>query len=389
MTPPAQLRRAVIATLVIGAASVSGAQQQDTSRSSRWQGDWSKPVGDTTRRLYRGLPYGSDAYNTPFSILLNKGYDIFQLRQHSRDIFTFPYEPGWHNGIRNAWQHPGAAIDRFGGWRRFARLELYPSSWDIDEWNWLANYTEHFLGGGFSLVLAEEWYRAHKVPLPKAMAMISTYAASILNEVVEQPDNHFAASAGGVADLLVFDLAPVLLFHWDQPTKFFVETLELADWSNQASITFPNRQLQNNGQYWTMKIPIGLDRTRLFIRGGMGAQFGLSRRLDEEHHFTAALGGDTKVRNVDETGHETIEFAFGGGVFYDRNNSLLWSVTASPAENLLAINVYPGVIARLPKRMGVWSVFTRQREFRIGLSHGSPIGLGAGYGETKQRVLIR
>src|SRR5204863_7671020 len=118
--------------------------------------------------------------------------------------------------------------------------------------------------------------------------------------------------AGGVADLDIFDVAAVVLFHWKQPAYFLSHTLQAADWSNQASLTFPNKQLQNNGQYFSLKIPGGLERTRPLVRGGMGAQSGISRRLaDGEHHASVGLGGDTSVRDIDASGHETVQFGLG------------------------------------------------------------------------------
>ena len=335
---------------------------------------------DSAGLLYKGYGYGSDAYYSPLTVLLNKGYDIFQLRLSPRNVWTFPYDGAWTHGIRGVWQYPGPSVERFGGWNRMMRIELLPLSTDIRELNWFVNYTEHLLGGGLTMRMLDEWYDAHRVPLPRVWAVLTTYAASILNEMSEQP-GVTNPGAGGVADLLFFDMGAVTLFHWRQPTHFFVSTLQAADWSSQAAFTFPNRQLQNNGQYFTLKVPIGFERTRLFIRGGMGAQFGLSRRLrDGEHHFSASVGGDTEVRDVDKSGHETVGFAPGAGMYYDRNNSLLWSFTTSPAENLMAINVYPGVMSGALHGVGLWAVLTRRSEFRIGIAHGSLLGLGLGYG---------
>ena len=344
----------------------SAATAQDSSESAR---RWSAPSPeDSTRLLYKGYGYGSDAYYSPLTVLLNKGYDIFQLRHSPRDFFTFPYRATWGQGIKAVWKDPRTPVQRFGGWRRFTRVELLPLSFRIDDLNWFVNYTEHLTGGGLTMRMLDEWYRAHDVPWPRFMAVVTTYGASLLNEISEQP-GVLAPSAGAVADLMFFDLGAVLLFHWDQPTRFLAQTLQIADWSNQASFTFPNRQLQNNGQYFAMKIPVGSERTRLFVRGGMGAQLGISRALDRDgdpRHLSVGVGGDTEVREIDASGHETVGFAPGAGVYYDRNNSLLWSVTSSPAENLVAVNVYPGVMTGPLRGAGLWAVYTRRNELRRG-----------------------
>ena len=72
--------------------------------------------------------------------------------------------------------------------------------------------------------------------------------------------------------------------------------------------------------------------------------------------------------------------AAAAGVYYDRNNSLLWSLTMSPAENLLAANVYPGVLPGLAGQVGVWGVFTRRHEWRLGVVSRHTLGLGVGFG---------
>ncbi len=369
----------MLLALVCCAGRTAQAQEAGKARAR-----WAAPSPeDSSRLLYKGYGYGSDAYYSPATVLLNKGYDIFQLRHSPRNFYTFPYRATWRSGIRDVWKYPGAAVQRFGGWRRFTRVELLPLSWSIDDLNWFVNYTEHLTGGGLTMRMLDEWYRAHGVPWPRVMAMITTYGASVLNEISEQP-GVLAPSPGAVADLVFFDLGAVLLFHWDQPTRFLAQTLQIADWSNQASFTSPNRQLQNNGQYFSLKVPIGLERTRLFVRGGMGAQLGFSRALASdaggERHLSVSAGGDTEVREIDATGHETVSFAPGAGIFYDRNNSLLWSVTSSPAENVLALNIYPGVLPGPLRQSGIWAVYTRRDELRFGITNRRALGLGVGYG---------
>ena len=358
---------AAVALLLSLRSSVATAQRDST------------PPDSSERRglLYRGLGYGSDAYVSPATIILNKGFDIFQLRSSTRDVWNFPYRKSFDHAVVRAFTQVGPTVRTYGGWWRLTRIELLPLGLEFEEMNWLANYTEHLIGGGLTMRMLDEWYRAHRVPFPRAMAMATTYAASALNEMTEQPGS--GPTAGGIADLVIFDLAGVLLFHWDQPTRFLVERWHASDWSNQASFTFPNRELQNNGQYLTLKIPVGLGRNRLFVRGGLGAQLGVTRALNREHSLSIGIGGDTEVRHVDSTGHETIEFVPSAGVYYDRNNSLLWSLVTSYMENQVTLNVYPNVLPRL-RDLGFWAVYTRRNELRVGITHRRVMGLGIGYG---------
>jgi len=330
--------------------------------------------------LNKGYSYGSDAYFSPITLFFSKGYDIFQLRQNPRDILDFPYRAAFRNGVQDVFRQPGVLIKRYGGWKRFAAYELYPSSWNTDTWNWVPNYTEHLLAGGMSMRMLDEWYRQHGVPLPRLMAILTNYASSVMNEVTEEGRDKYPA-AGSVADLFIFDAGANLLFNWRQPTEFFARTLQAADWEGQAGLTFPGRRLENNGQYFTLKVPIGLERTRLFIRGGVGAQVGISRMLDDSHHLSVSFGGDTRFRSIDASGHETVKFAPGGGIYYDRNNSLLWSVNTSPAENVFTVNVYPGILPGLAKPLGLWGVVTRSGQVHLGFVHRGALGLGVGYGQ--------
>jgi hypothetical protein len=368
------MRLAIVASALLYFLGASAALAQ--SDSSHHAGH----SADSTRKrlLYKGLGYGSDAYVSPATVILNKGFDVFQLQSSSRDIWHFPYRASFDHAVVRAFTQAGPTVRTFGGWWRLTRVELLPLGLEFEEMNWLANYTEHLIGGGLTMRMLDEWYRAHHVPMPRLMAVATTYAASALNEMTEQPNS--GPTAGGIADLVIFDVAGVALFHWDQPTRFLVERWHAADWSSQASFTFPNKELQNNGQYMTLKIPVGLGRTRFFVRGGLGAQLGATRALSGGHSVSLGLGGDTEVRNVDSTGHETIEFVPSAGVYYDRNNSLLWSATLSYLENQVTMNVYPAVIPKVPRDLGLWAVYTRHHQLRFGITHRRALGLGVGYG---------
>ena len=81
-----------------------------------------------------------------------------------------------------------------------------------------------------------------------------------------------------MADLWLFDLGGIALFNVDALVRVFGGTLQAADWSNQATFT-SDGALRNNGQYFVYKVPLPHHRWRLFLRGGMGVQGGLTRTL--------------------------------------------------------------------------------------------------------------
>ena len=116
------------------------------------------------------------------------------------------------------------------------------------------------------------------------------------------------------------------------------------------------------------------------MRFGLGVQFGLTQKLDAEHSFSAALGLDTQGRVVDEaTGAESITMIYGGGLYYDRNNSLLASLTLSAAQNRVALNLYPGLFPGPLEDIGLWMVFP-ESGIRFGLASRHLLGVGLGYG---------
>jgi hypothetical protein len=343
------------------------------------------PAADTTRPragrvVYQRLPYGSQAYFSPVTVLLNKGFDHFQAKNARRDVWRFPYDRAFRNGVFDAIVNPGRAIEFYPGWNRWLRNEVLPLTYTTEEARWVVNYTEHLLAGGMTYRALDEWFRVRDVPAPALWAALTTFGAGMLNEAVENPDVA-SASASSVADLLVFDLGGILLFNWDPLVRFFGGTLQGADWSYLATFTAPNGELRNSGQYYILKVPMPWTRTRLFLRGGMGVQAGASRRVRGEHSVTLALGADTEVRNVDPvTRDESIRVKFGGGLYWDRRNSLMASINFSPNADAVKVNVYPGVLPGPGRTLGTWVALTREGHLMGGIVSTRALGLGAGLG---------
>ena len=87
------------------------------------------------------------------------------------------------------------------------------------------------------------------------------------------------------------------------------------------------------------------------------------------------------MRHVDPvTRNETIALAFSGGVYWDRDNSLLASLTAGPTDNRIVLNVFPGVLPGFGENFGVWSAYTKDRQVLFGVVHRRLLGMGLGYG---------
>lgn len=365
--------RAVAKTAICGSLIAS------TARAQRLPADSARADSSIGKLVYPGVTYGSASVISPVTMLFNKGFDHFQARNTSRNLPRFQFGAIRYASI-DALLHPVAAIERHPGWRAWLRGEILPLTFNSTDAGWPVNYAEHLLVGGMTYRTLGEWYAARDFPLPKLWAAATTFGAGMLNEAAEFQTSREAASSS-VADLYVFDLGGILLMNWDRPVRFVAGTLQGADWSNLATVTLPRGDLLNNGQYYVVKIPLPTTETRLFLRTGMGIQAGLSRHVNAAHTLSIALGADTEVRRVDETTlGESIRLKIGGGVYFDRNNSLLASLVAGPTVNRVLLNVFPGVAPGILSDLGFWGAYTRDGRITFGVVHRRALGLGIGYG---------
>jgi hypothetical protein len=357
----------------------------DTARASRPAlagigGDSGSREGGKLR-VFSALPYGSHALTSPATLFLTKGYEIMQLHNHRRDLWTFPYGKAG-SAVWDAVIHPVAAVERGGGWGRWLREEIFPIAQEPSEAKWFPNYTEHLIGGGMSARILAEWYEARGFPHPYVWGGVTVMAASYMNEVVENR-GETVGSSGNVADLYVFDLGGIFLLRWDPLARFLTRTLRMSDWSPISGLTFPEGEIHNTGQYYAYKIPLPwTERTRILWRLGLGSQVGATYALDAEHSLGIGFGVDTERRHVDPvTLEESIEVVRSMGIFWDRNDSLLASLMLSERrESMVAVNVYPGVLPGVGRDLGMWATVARDRTFRLGLAHRRALGLGAGLG---------
>jgi hypothetical protein len=331
-----------------------------------------------TPRLYKSLPYGSQSVFSPLTVIANKGFDHLQANNANRDLRQFDF--GAMGVAVDAARRPFDAIEHYPGWSKWLRTEILPMGFNSEDARWAVNYSEHMIAGGLTYRKLAEWFDENGYPAPRVLSAITTFGSSVLNEAAEFQGQRVAASST-VADLFVFDLGGVILFNWDWPVRFFGGTLQASDWSTLASLTFPNGHLQNNGQYYIIKVPLPKTESRLFARFGMGVQGGVSQPIGRDESLSFSLGVDTEVRHVDPvTRDETISMAFSGGLYWDRNNSLLASLTASPTDNRIVLNVFPGVLPGAATNLGVWTAYRKDGQVLFGLVHRRMLGMGLGYG---------
>ncbi len=306
-------------------------------------------------------------YN-PINLILNGGYDIIQLENFSRDIFSHPYKAGFRNVMKNL-SAPFSVINRYG-WKNFISNELFPIELTKKGAQWWPNYQLHFIGGGMAYTAMYEWYDHHNFPAPRLFSIATMAAYHLLNEVIEngafQGDN-----VDPIADIYFFNIGGIIFFSFDNINRFFSEELNLAEWSLMPSFSLRDGNLYNVGQYFSIKweLPFA-QRWSFFYYFGMTGLTGLSYKLNNGDNISAGLGLRAKqLTDVDfHSRKKTSELVWNAGIFYDRENSLLFSATYSGLiDNLININVYPGVLKIGGFSPGLWSVFDRNGRILFGI----------------------
>lgn len=306
-------------------------------------------------------------------MILNKGYAVAQFNNRNRFIFDYDY------GARHAWRSVTelrSNVERYGGWSKLIRDEILPLSTEWDDWKWVPNYFGHFLEGGMTYRRLAEWNRANGWPLPELSAGIVTYGAAVINEMYAHPGYEFGTAATAT-DLLLFDPLGIVIFSIDGVARFVGGTLGGRIWTGQAALTLDG-ELVNNGNNFVLKIPIGLERASLFVRGGLAFTPGVTWHRADGLDVSIAVGGEGRIQNLDPaTGEETPEIAAGGGVFVDRDGILLASIMVSETEHRRFVaNVYPGVLGVAGGRVGAWVIVREDWALRFGLSFSRTMGLG-------------
>ncbi|MCC6653151.1 MAG: hypothetical protein IT348_18505 [Candidatus Eisenbacteria bacterium] len=324
--------------------------------------------------FYKGLPYGSDALVHPARLVLNGGFGILQFDDHENRLGRLRYS----NGARRVWaelSRPGDAI-AVAGWNDFIRRELLPVSTSRAGAQYWPNYTLHLVGGGMSHRMMTEWFEAHGSEHAARDAGLTLTAYHLLNEVVEA-EGRTSPSTDAIADVLVFDPAGVALFSRPSVARFFGEKLNMRDWSSQPAIDPATGAIENQGQNFSIKVPLpGSDRWSALYYFGNHGELGLTYTRPNGSAFS--LGGGLRAKSLVElgAGSQTATLVPSYGFFYDRDGSLMLSVTAANTSRYrLRINAYPGRVRVRGWTTGLFLLAGRDGETLFGL-HAVPLPMG-------------
>lgn len=332
--------------------------------------------------FYKGYDYGSQALYNPLWVFLNRGYDVLQIHTGSRDIFRIDYATGGRNVAENLFVHPVGSV-RDEGWKKFFREEIFPLSFTRDTARWIPNYTLHLIGGGVTFTSLREWSAAQGIdePFATAIAAGTILGSAFVNETLEN-GSVVGRNTDAIADFWFFDLGGMLLFSIDGVNRFFSSILIVDDWSLQPTFTSPHGELHDQGNYFAAKLPLPLyPRLRLFGYYGLGTMGGLSYQVGRGYSVSAGFGSKvTRLVSHDAKSVDNgIAFAPSGGLFIDRNESLLASVQVSDAPDyFVQANVYPNALFRSDLGFGFWTAVAKDGAFAAGISITRALGVGVG-----------
>ena len=299
------------------------------------------PDAERPYYFYRALPYGSESLVHPIRTIINGGFGITSFDNRDNRLDAVDYEQGWKNVWKNL-TDPVGAIEA-GGWGDFFEREVLPLSVSTKKAHYWPNYTLHLVGGGMSYRLTEEWFRYHGYSHSKALSIAAMTAYHVVNEVIEN-DDFDGYTTDPVADLYIFDPLGIVLFNFDSVARFFSRTLNMSEWSYQASYNPRTNTLENHGQNFSLKYHVR-GAWSVFYHMGTHGELGFSYRKKSGDSFSLGFGGQAKdIFDISE-GVKSLDLAPSFGLFWDRNESLLASLSLSRREDArLRLNVYPGVV---------------------------------------------
>jgi hypothetical protein len=292
---------------------------------------------------YSGLDYGSESLIHPLRLIINGGFGTLQFDNRSNRIGDVDFGAGWRR-VRDEMRNPIATIE-INGWNDFLKREVLPISAKRKNAQYWPNYTLHLVGGGMSYVTMGEWYEQHGVAHPRWAAGATLAAYHVLNEVVEA-ERRNETSTDAVADLAVFDPAGILLFSHEGVNRFFGRRLHLRDWSSQPALDPATGAMENQGQNFSIKLALPTsDRWSMFYYFGNHGELGLSYARPDGSAFSAGAGLTAKGLVQIGRGVETADLVPSYGLFYDRNGSLMLSLTvARTSRYRWRMNAYPGLL---------------------------------------------
>lgn len=326
--------------------------------------------GEMSLYFYHPKSYGSEAFYNPLNTLFAYSLDTVQLTD---DFDTHDFSGRWDT-VMDHLTHPGEAIDEEGGTRAFINRQIFPMrGGDTSErYAMIPNYFLHLFGGGMVYRKDAEYFQQRGWPLPRLCSATLAMAGEVIQEVIEKKST---TADDEVADVLIFRPLGILLFSSDTVAGFVETHLSPAIWPHLLLYDINDETFLNAGINYVIRPNwFKMESLRFFTFMGMNNLIGLSHRVGQNRWLSWGLGLAT--RRVDFSHDIPAEFRFSGGVFYDRNNSLMWSAIVNGTENLkVRVNVYP-LDRPVWNALGFFAGVTDDRDLALGMTLNIPFGVG-------------
>lgn len=319
---------------------------------------------------YQPKPFGSEAFYNPLNLFTAYTLDTVQL---SDNFDTHDLDERWDTVIHNL-THPGDAIGEEGGTRAFINRQIFPLSGCDSQERYAAvpNYFLHLFGGGMLFRKDAEYFQQQGYPYPRLCSAALAMTGEIIQEAIEKKST---TEDDEVADVLIFRPIGILLFSCDTVAGFVETHLSPAIWPHLLVYDIHDETFLNAGMNYVIRPDwFKSESVRFFTFFGMNNLFGLSHKTGRETSLSWGMGLATT--RVDFSRDIPAEFRFSAGVFYDKNNSLLWSAIFNGTENLrVRLNVYP--MGESPwNKLGFFAGITDDRELSLGITMNFPTGVG-------------
>jgi hypothetical protein len=325
------------------------------------------------------IKYGSELSFNPAVLIVNGGFDILRNGARTKKITELDYNDGFEHVIDNI-SDPVNRIKQYGV-EEFLAHEIFPiKGYDINYFQYWPNYATHVIGNGMQYVKAAEWYDYHDFKRPYLLSALTTTFYQILNEVVEHGTGN-GVNVDPIADILIFNPLGIGLFSFEFTQRFFSGTVQLVDWSLQPMFAPRTNFLENAGQQFALKYKLPFtSKISGFVFWGIQAMLGFSVDAKNETHYSIASGvvvNDLHERKIDRANFLAPNLDGAVGFFYDRKNSLLYSVILTgPRIINCRINIYPGFIRTKYVTPGIFCGFGEWDGLLIGISFAQiPFGI--------------
>lgn len=324
--------------------------------------------------FYKGQNYGSESQFNPIYSFINYTFDTLQVPRSFDDenLAARWREVQWNLG------HPRKAIEMEGGWSAFINRQIFP--YRFTEKDWIPNYALHLLGGGMTWRKNAEWFESHNFPVPRLTSFLMIAAAELFQEVVEKKSTWHDDE---IADVYLFRPAGILLYSWEPFARFAADTLRLQSWGYQPMYapdwereSGRKGRLVNVGENFIVRPNVFKSESiRPFVFFGMTNLFGFSHKIGSADSISWGLGGAMLQAKPEDV-------RLSGGIFWDRNDSLLASLILNGTDNLaVRLNIHPGALfAHSSWSPGIYAgIGDKFKDLNFGITlKYSPLGVAGG-----------